>query len=193
MLKAVNGFIVNCSESWWKILLLFLGQMATMQGLNAITGRFPGITAGDIPFDMQNDLQPGQIFEQLAGYTDQAFSDYYLFQAIDFVFPLLAGLFLASLFTFGLRHAAPGWYVFVRARNLLVLMLLPVLFDYLENVHMLWVVSVWPEQVEIAAQLGVAAKQAKLATLFTAFGLTGLALLAALARWLGRRTGVISG
>ena len=192
MLKAVNDFIVSCSMSWWKVLLLFAGQMATMQGLNAITGRFPGITAGDIPFDMQNDLQPGQIFEQLAGYTQQAFSDYYLFQAIDFAFPLLAGLFLASVFAFGLRHALPTAYEFATARNLLVLMLLPVLFDYLENIHMLWAVSAWPAQVDIAAQLAVAAKKAKLATLYTAFALTGLALLGALLRWLGRKTGLMS-
>ena len=191
MLKAINGFIVNCSMTWWKVLLLFAGQMATFQGLNAITARFPGITAGDIPFDMQNELQPGQIFEQLAGYTEQAFSDYYLFQAIDFAFPLVAGLFLASLFAFGFRHALPKAYEFATARNLLVLMLLPVLFDYLENIHMLWAVSAWPERVDLAAQLAVAAKKAKLATLYTAFALTGLALLGALLRWAGRKAGLL--
>lgn len=192
MLSAINNFIVNCSASWWKTLLLLAGQSAAFRGMNAITTRFPEITAGDIPFDMQNDLRPEQVFTQLAGYTEQAFSDYYLFQAIDFAFPLLAGLFLACLFTFGLRHAAPRFYAYATARNLLVLMLLPVMFDYLENINLLWAVTAWPERADLAAQLGVLAKQAKLATLYTAFALTGLALLGAAVRWVGRRVGLFA-
>ena len=62
MIVAINRFIVDCSQSWWKVLLLFVGQTATMQVLMAIEGRFPGITNGDVPFDMQNSLQPEQVF-----------------------------------------------------------------------------------------------------------------------------------
>ena len=191
MLARLNGFIVDCSKSWWKVLLLFVGQSATMQGLNVITGRFPDITAGDVPFDMQNTLTPDQIFEQLAGWTDAAFSSYYLFQAIDFLFPLLAGLFLASVCAFALRHAAPGWYEVAVARHLFVLLLLATAFDYLENIHMLWAVIAWPEQVQVAAQLAVLSKMGKLASMGLGFAATGLFLLVALGRWIGLKTGLI--
>lgn len=186
MLTRLNQFIISCSETWWKVLLLGVGQFASMRGLNAITTRFPDITAGDIPFDMQNTLTPQQVFSQLEGYTDEAFTAYYQFQAIDFVFPLLAGLFLAAVCAFGLRHAAPSWYAVAVAKNLFVLILLATLFDYLENVHLLWAVSAWPEQVQLAAQLGVWAKMAKLSCMAVGFGLTGIFLLVAAGRWLAR-------
>lgn len=187
MLARVNRFIISCSESWWKVLLLFVAQMSTFQLMNRITARFPDVTADDIPFDMQNDLTAPAIFEQLAGYSDEAFRLYYQFQALDYLFPVFAGLFLASLFAFGLRHAAPGWYAIASARNLLVLMLAPTLFDYLENIHLLWVVMAWPDISDTVAQLAVAAKRAKLACLYLAFAATGAALLAALLQWARRR------
>jgi hypothetical protein len=191
MLAKLNGFIVSCSRSWWKVLLLFVGQSAAMQGLNAITTGFPAITAGDVPFDMQNSLTPAQIFEQLAGWSDAAFSSYYTFQAIDFLFPVLAGLFLASVCAFALRHAIPNWYDVAVAKNLFVLLLLATLFDYFENIFMLWTVSAWPEQVAFAAQLAVGAKMGKLTFMGIGFALTGIFLIVALFRWIGRKTGLI--
>lgn len=187
----INRFIVDCSQSWWKVLLLFAGQTATMQVLTAITERFPEHANGAIPFDMQHTLTAGQVFEQLAGYTEHAFSDYLLFQAVDFVFPLLAGLFLASMCAFGLRHAAPRWYEYANSRNLFTLLLLATLFDYLENLNFLWVTGAWPEQATLAAQLGVLAKKCKLLFMGLAFALTGLSLLGAAARWAGRKSGLI--
>jgi len=192
MLAAVNRFIVDCSHTWWKVLLLFLGQTATMRVLSTITERFPAMTAGDVPFDMQNSLTTDQIFTQLAGYSEQAFSHYYVFQAVDFAFPLLAGLFLASLCAFGLRHASPAWYQAVNSRNLFTLILLATLFDYLENINLLWVVSSWPEPASFAAQLGVLAKKAKLTFLVLSFAVTGLCPLGAAGRWAGVKTGLLS-
>jgi len=185
MTDAINRFIIGCSQTWWKMLLLFCGQAVTMQLLFGIEKTFPALTAGDVPFDMQNTLQASQVFEQLAGYSPEAFAAYYRFEAVDFAFPLFAGLFLASLLTFSLRHAAPGWYASAVKHKLLVLVLLATVFDYLENLNFLWAVSAWPDQVHMAAQLGVLAKKAKLACMYTSFTLTGLFLLIALGRWLG--------
>jgi len=192
MLSKLNRFIVNCSESWWKILLLFAGQFATLQGLSRITASFPAVSSGNIPFDMQNNLEPTQVFEQLDGYTEQAFADYYLFQAIDFAFPLFAGLFLATVCAFALRHAAPRWYVVAVDRKLILLLLLATVFDYLENLNFLWVVTTWPEPAELAAQLGVLAKKAKLTCMYTGFGVVALLLVGAAGRWVGIKTGLIS-
>jgi hypothetical protein len=191
MLGTLNRFIVNCSQSWWKILLLFAGQSATLLSLSAISESFPEVTAGDVPFDMQNDLTPEQIFEQLAGYSEQAFSQYYLFQAIDFVFPLFAGLFLASLCAFALRHASSNWYDKAVAKNLFCLLLLATVFDYLENINLLMVVSTWPEQSDIGAMLAVGAKQLKLASMTLGFAVTGVFLLMAAGRWLGLKAGLL--
>lgn len=169
MLTRINQFIVACSQSWWKVLLIFAGQFGTMRGLMTITEKFPAATAGDIPFDMQNTLQPEQIFSQLDGYTERAFVLYRDFQLLDYFFPLFAGLLLATLCAFFLRAASDHWYAVAVNRNLFVLLLIPTVFDWLENLNLLWAVTAWPEQAELAASLAVAAKMAKLGSMGLAF------------------------
>jgi hypothetical protein len=192
MLTKLNSFIINCSQSWWKFLLLLAGQAGTMQVLNGVTREFPAATNGDIPFDMQNSLKPDEIFTQLAGYTDEAFDLYMLFQAVDFFFPLFAGLMLATVCTFALRNVSDKFYALAAAKNLFVLLLIPTLFDWLENINLLWAVLAWPEQINAAANLAVMAKLGKLSTMGVSFLLTGGLLITAAVMWLGRKAGIIN-
>jgi hypothetical protein len=187
MFGHINQFIINCSQSWWKFLLIFLGQTGTMQVLMRITGEFPSVTAGDVPFDMQNTLKPDQVFIQLEGYTERAFDLYMIFQATDYLFPLFAGLLLATVCAFSLRHLAPGFYSTAVARNLFVLLLIPTAFDWLENINLLWAVTAWPEPAHVAANLAVAAKMGKLTTMGIAFLITGVLLIGAAGNWLIQR------
>ena len=193
MLSRINGFIIGCSQSWWKFLLLFVATIATMGYLQAVTAKFPAITAGDIPFDMQNNLTVEQIFTQLEGYSEAAFSLYATFQAVDYFFPIFASLFLASICAFSLRTAAPGYYAIAQRKNLFLLLLIPAVFDWLENINLLWVISDWPEQSQAAATLAVIAKQAKLATLYVDWAVSSLLLTWALVAWLIGRTKARSG
>jgi len=94
---------------------------------------------------------------------------------------------LATICAFSLRMASPRLYTAAGEKNLFVLLLIPTVFDWLENLNLLYVVSAWPNQAELAAKLAVAAKMAKL-------GSTGLAMLVTLAlllwgtsQWLSRR------
>mgnify|MGYP001824002137 CR=1 FL=1 len=187
MIRTLNQFIVNCSHSWWKFLLLLGGQLGTMAVLMNITGRFPAVTGGYEPFDMQNTLSAADIFAQLATYTPEAFRLYWVFQAVDYLFPLFAGLMLATAGTFALRHASPGLYARAEARATLPLFLVPTVFDWLENLNLLWVVAAWPDQAQLAASLGVVAKLGKLATLNVVFALFGILLVWAAIRWIARR------
>lgn len=187
MLRKVNQFIVACSQSWWKFLLIFLGQTGTMQVLMRISGEFPAVTAGDVPFDMQNMLKPDQVFTQLEGYSERAFDLYMIFQATDYFFPLFAGLLLATICAFSLRHWSPDLYATALARNLFVLLLIPTVFDWLENINLLWAVMAWPEPAVVAANLAVAAKMAKLTTMGIAFLVTGVLLLGAAGNWVMQR------
>jgi len=187
MISKTNQFIVACSQSWWKFLLIFLGQTGTMQVLMRITAEFPSVTAGDVPFDMQNTLKPEQIFTQLEGYTERAFDLYMIFQATDYFFPLFAGLLLATICAFSLRHLSPSYYAKATANNLFVLLLIPTVFDWLENINLLWAVAAWPEPALAAANLAVAAKMGKLATMGIAFLVTGALLLGAAGSWIARR------
>lgn len=186
-LHKLNLFIVRCSESWWQFLLIFVGFNATMFGLQRITGEFPALTAGHIPFDMQNNLTAEQIFVQLESYTDRAFELYMAFQAIDYLFPVVAGLMLATVCAFALRTASPKWYATAVNKNLFLLLLIPTAFDFTENLSLLRVVTHWPEHAELAASFAVAAKMGKLSTMNVAFAVTAALLLWALVAWLRRR------
>ena len=187
MLGKLNSFIISCSQSWWKFLLIFLGQTGSLQLLSRITQQFPDVAAGAEPFDMQNELTDGQIFTQLEGYTDEAFELYAQFQLIDYFFPLFAGLLLATVCAFSLRIAAPGFYAKAAQNNLFLLLLVPTLFDWLENLSLLRVVSAWPEQAQLAANMAVWAKMGKLSTMSVAFAVTGALLLAAATIWARNR------
>jgi hypothetical protein len=187
MIGKLNDFIVGCSKSWWKFLLLLAGQGSTIAILNSITAKFPAVTDEHIPFDMQNTLTSEMIFAQLESYTPEAFSLYGWFQAVDYVFPLFAGLMLAAAGTFALRHALPGVYAWVLDKGVLWLWLLPSIFDWLENLNFLWVITAWPTQAATAASLGVAAKMAKLGSMGVVFTLVGLLLLIAAGRWIGSK------
>jgi hypothetical protein len=158
-----------------------------MRILTSITEEFPGATAGDVPFDMQNTLHSGQIFSQLEGYTDRAFDLYMRFQAVDYFFPLFAGLLLATICAFSLRMASPRLYAVAAEKNLFVLLLIPTVFDWLENLSLLYVVNAWPNQAEIAANLAVAAKMVKLGSTGTAFLVTLVLLLWGTSQWIRRR------
>ena len=187
MLGKLNGFIISCSQSWWKFLLIFLGQTGSLQLLARITRQFPAVAAGAEPSDMQNELTDGQIFTQLEGYTAEAFDLYAQFQLIDYFFPLFAGLLLATVCAFSLRIAAPRLYATAEQNNLFLLLLVPTLFDWLENISLLRVVTAWPEQAQLAANFAVWAKMGKLSTMSVAFAVTGALLLAAATSWARNR------
>lgn len=187
MISGINQFIITCSQSWWKFLLIFIGQFGTMRILTSITEEFPLVTGGDVPFDMQNTLQSGQIFSQLEGYTDRAFDLYMRFQTVDYFFPLFAGLLLATVCAFSLRAASPRLYAAAAQRNLFVLLLIPTVFDWLENLSLLYVVNAWPNQAELGAKLAVIAKMAKLGSMGIAFVVTLVLLLWGTSQWISRR------
>jgi hypothetical protein len=187
MIGKLNNFIVDCSKSWWKFLLLLIGQGSTITLLNNITAKFPAVTDNHIPFDMQNTLTSEMIFAQLESYTPEAFNLYGWFQAVDYLFPVFAGLMLAAAGTFALRHAFPGIYAKALDNGVLWLWLLPSIFDWLENLNFLRVVTAWPDQAGTAASLGVAAKMAKLGSMGVVFAAVGLLLLIAAGRWVGSK------
>jgi len=137
MLERLNQFIIRCSFSAWKFILLFAGFIGSLQVLNMISDKFKLQAGGHEPFDLQNGLTAGQIYEQLSTYTEQAFLLYYSFTAVDYLFPLFAGFFLAAIWAFVLRHTNSRWYEVALQNNLFVLLLVPTFFDYAENIAIL--------------------------------------------------------
>lgn len=188
MLTKLNSFIIDISTSWWKFLLVLATQVLTMRIMMGwINPQFPDVSGGHLPFDMQNDLTVEQIFGQLETYTDRAFELYTIFQAVDYIFPLAAGLVLATICAFGLRNTSEKYYAIAKEKNLFLLILIATVFDWLENLNLLCVVIGWPEQINLAAQLAVIAKQGKLASMNFSFAVTGILLLTGTFGWARQR------
>ena len=187
----LNQLIIRISKSAWLYIIVFAGFFGTLQALLRIGERFPERAAGAVPFDLQNRLTVEQVFTQLAGYTEQAFELYYLFTAIDYFFPLFAGLFLGATAAFLLRHSLPRWYAIAEQKNLFVLFLLATLFDWLENITLLSVMTGYPNELSSIATLAVAAKMGKLAFVFLFQGLVLLLLIFSAGKWLARKAGLV--
>ena len=190
-MNALNSVIIRISKSGWLYVFVFAGFFGTLQALLRIGKRFPELAAGSVPFDLQNQLTVEQIFTQLAAYTEEAFQLYYVFAAIDFFFPLFAGLFLGATVAFLLRHALPRWYAIAEQKNLFVLFLLATLFDWLENITLLSVIAGYPNEFSSIATLAVAAKMGKLAFVFLFQGLVLLLLIFSAGKWLGQKAGLL--
>ena len=189
MLRALNQLIIRISSSGWLFLATVVLAFGSLAALLQIGQRFPAVAGGAEPFDLQNALTAGQVLEQLPLYTEAAYRQYYLFTAIDYLFPLAAGLFQAAIATFCLRYAWPRAYAAITARQLLPLLLLATLFDWCENIAAITAITAWPDTTATMAGALVAAKKLKLGFLGAAQGVTLLLLAAAVVRWVMRRLG----
>ncbi len=187
MLGRLEEFVLRVSRTWWLylgVLFLFVGSL---QALTRIGQKFPAFAGGSIPFDLQNDLRADQVYAQLAGYTEPARELYYAFTLIDYAFPFFAGLFITATVAFALRNGLPGVYAAVIARKLLLVLMLPTAFDWLENVSAVSAILVYPTEVRWLPLLLVAAKKCKLATLVVSNVVMAGVVLVATGAWLLRR------
>ena len=187
MLGRLQEFVVRISRSWWLYLVVLFLFAGSLQALTRIGEKFPAFAGGAIPFDLQNDLRADQVYTQLAGYTEPARELYYAFTLIDYAFPFFGGLFIAATVAFALRNGMPGVYSAVLSRKLLLVLLLPTAFDWLENVSAVSAILLYPTEVRWLPLLLVAAKKCKLATLVVSnVAMAGVVLIAA-GTWIFQR------
>ncbi len=187
MLRAVNWLIIRTSGNVWLFIVTAVVAFGSLSLLMQIGASFPAVAGGAQPFDLQNGLTAGEVIEQLAGYTDEAHRQYYLFTAIDYVFPFAAGLFLAAIAAFCLRRSFPYAYAMLAERALLPLLMAGSLFDWCENAAALVAILSYPETSAWLASALVAAKRLKLTLVIATQLLVALLVLTTAARWLTAR------
>jgi hypothetical protein len=186
-MQGLQRLIIRISTSGPLYVLALVTALGSFAILAWIGAAFPAVAGGAAPFDLQNTLAPGDVHAQLSGWTPAARRLYYTFSAVDWVFPLAAGLFQAATITYCLRQSLPGAYRWLSGRNLLPLLLAPTAFDWLENVFAVTTVATYPTEAAWLPVALVAAKQAKLAGLAVTQSLMfGLVVYAA-ATWAIRR------
>jgi hypothetical protein len=189
MLGGVNRLIIRISGSALLFVVATIIATGCLMSLTRIGQSFPAVSGGAPPFDLQNGLTAGQVLQQLAGFTEGARRQYLLFTAIDYVFPLAAGLCLAAAGAFGLRHGFPGFYAELARRNLFPLFLTGSLFDWCENVTALTAIMTYPDTSAGVVGALIVAKRLKLFFVFATQGLVLLLLLVAAGKSIIRRLG----
>lgn len=183
----LQDLILRISRTWWLYLAVVVLFMGSLQALMRIGERFPAYAGGATPFDLQNDLRADQVYPQVAGYSEQARELYYAFTLIDYAFPFFGGLFIASTVAFALRSGLPRFYDALVARKLLLVLMLPTAFDWLENVAAVSTIALYPVDVGWLPTLLVVAKKFKLATLLASNAALFMAVLAGAGFWLVSR------
>jgi hypothetical protein len=188
MAAALQRLIVRISATgtWYvAVLVVAVGSFTTLMRIGTA---FPDVAAGNAPFDLQNGLAASDVYPQLSGWTPAARQLYFLFSAVDWVFPLAAGLGLAATIAFCLRRSAPRAYAWVTGRTLLPLLLAPTAFDWLENIFAVAAVATYPQGPAWLPAALVVAKRAKLAGLAVVQPVMfGLVLYTAVSRLFSRR------
>jgi hypothetical protein len=187
MLGRLQDLAIRISKTSWLYLILLVLFVGSLQALMRIGELFPAYAAGAAPFDLQNDLQPEQVYPQVAGYTEQARELYYAFTLIDYAFPFFAGLFITATVAFALRYSLPRVYEALVARRLLPLLMLGTAFDWLENVAAVSAIVMYPGEISWLPGLLVFAKKCKLVCVVVSNGAMLVAVLAAAGTWVARR------
>lgn len=190
MRAGLQQIIVSVSMSAWRYALVVLVAVGTFAALSSIGATFPAVAGGAQPFDLQNGLTTAEVYTQLAGWSPAAFAQYYRFSAIDWVFPLAAGLFLAATVAWCLRRSLPRAYAFAITHRLLPFLLIATACDWLENSFALGILATYPVESDWLPAALVAAKRAKLGALLVTqplmFGLLLYTAGRALVSWVAR-------
>lgn len=187
MLGGLNRLIIRISGSALLFVVTTIVAIGCLSALITIGQGFPAVAGGAQPFDLQNGLTADQVLQQLAGYTDEARRQYLIFTAIDYAFPLAAGLSLAAVGAFSLRRGFPGIYATMVRHRLFPLFLAGSLFDWCENIAALTAILIYPDTPAALATGIVVAKRLKLAFVMATQLLVLLLLLVVAGKGAARR------
>lgn len=164
-MNSIMGLFVGISRRWWAVVLVFGLNFAAFSILFALEDQFEAL-AGVPTFDTQNDLTADLLREQLPLYVGEARAAYERFAAFDFVFPLVAGVFIAVILTLLLRINPLPIAARLLAWNLPLVPLIGTLWDYLENVSLLTILNAGANLTPTMIDAALLFKRLKLIWLF---------------------------
>lgn len=190
-MKFLNNLVIQVSLSaglfLFSSVLAFGSLVFVIFNINEV---FETIVGAQL-FDLQNDLTAEQVFEQLPKYSDAAIDLYFAFVFVDFLFPVFASLTLGAASAFAIRYLSSTWYEKINSLNLFAVYLIPAIFDWVENISAITVITTYPKELTAVAGLLVMAKKGKLSTLVAVQLISWTFLCLALLKWLGAKIGLI--
>jgi hypothetical protein len=176
MLSRLTRLLLAASRSWWLCGLIFVLNFLSFRILFGLEDRFEALT--NLPvFDTQNSLTSEALVQQLPLYTGAAYVAYLRFAAFDFVFPLIAALFLAVVWAVLLRLQSGRVAQRLLGSNLPLLPFCATIFDWLENISLLAVTGATSPPGYLLLSSVILFKRLKLASLALIWVVTLLLLV----------------
>jgi hypothetical protein len=172
-MNSLTQFFVQATKQWWVVVLIFFLNFASFRILFGLEHRFTQLTGTKV-FDTQNDLTAQKLLEQLPTYTGEARPAYNAFAAFDYLFPLVAAVFLVVLWTLLLKVNPNKLAKGLLHQNFSLLPFSATLFDWLENLSIAGVLQTSDNPNMFLVNLVIIFKRLKLASL----GVTGLLTIA---------------
>jgi len=180
LFRLIRDVLITLSYRWWTVILVVVLNFAAFGTLFALEDQFEQLTGTPV-YDTQNDLTPEMLRQQISFYQGEARSAYFRFAAFDFVFPLVAAVFVALIWTLMLR--VNTWKLPQRLLQLglPLFALIVTLWDWLENISLLLILNAGTDPANGLVEAALFFKRLKLTWLFLTGPITlviGLFLLA---------------
>jgi hypothetical protein len=193
LMRALHRLVVDLGSRVSPGLLvasLLALNVAWLLILGALDAQFWQVTGYPLP-DLQNDLAPetmmtpARFLNQVSSYSQEARTLYWAFFILDNIMPQLSFGAFALLWVVLLRHMPWRWAARLLASPLLLIPLGVGLFDWVENVAYVWVISQPTDQNVLAVlYVSLVAKWIKgacvMLTMFGTLPLLGAFLVVAL-------------
>ncbi len=175
MMKALQQAVNYLSDRWWRVLVMMLINLINFQLLFGLEDRFKALT-GLPTYDTQNDLTATKLLDQLGLYQGDALAAYYRFAVYDFVFPSVAGLFVAVVVSWLLKRNPTPLAGRLLAAKVPLIVFVGTLCDFGENFGLLSILQIGAAVPDSVLQVTILFKRLKLAML----GVSASMMIAAL-------------
>jgi hypothetical protein len=166
-----------------KSIIIFL---VTFIFINAVVLSWAGAqiaaySGGVGPIDLQFSYTPDTVYSMVAAYGEEGRSFYRMIDlTVDVVYPIVTLLLFAGLIIFTYSRAFPDRPAL---KNLALVSVVGTLFDFLENAGVVTMLSIYPNRIDIIAQLSSLFTTAKWIFAVGGMGIAAVGLVA----WLIKR------
>jgi hypothetical protein len=165
MKTLIQDGLIRITERWWAVILIIALNFAAFGILFALEDRFEALTNQPV-FDTQNDLTASRLLDQLPLYQGEARAAYLQFVAFDFLFPAIAGVFVAVLWTLMLRVNTWAFPRHLLRLGLPLFVFMGTFWDWLENITFLLILGSEGTPSVNLVEAALLFKRLKLAWLF---------------------------
>lgn len=151
MCNKLSEMLKKITNGW--TILLFLALLLVFAGVivPTVQHKLEAISGGSGPIDLMLSYTPDKAYSVIASFGDEGRSMYRAFaMSADIVYPVVYSVFFSLLITWLFQR---GFKPVSKMQLLNIVPLGALLFDWFENINIITMLSIYPSQPPIVAQL----------------------------------------